>query len=296
MTAPFQAFRSTSKRFLHTRSISRVAGCGLFVAVLAAPMLGQAQTDDAPKPLWELGGVGVAAVQQAYPGSDQHISRGLALPFVIYRGKFLRLDRDTVGLRAIKTPQFELDIGFAGAFGSSSNDIDARRGMPDLGTLVEFGPRLKWNLADGPAGGRLRAEFPLRGVYDLSDRFSNKGLSFEPRLIYEGLAGGGWRYSTSVGAIVGNEKLARTFYGVAPQYATASRAAYTAESGLIAWRLGLSASREFSPNLRFFSYARFDSVVGAANKASPLVRQNSGASVGVALVYTFARSATMVTD
>ena len=281
---------------MYSRHRSALVSYGLLAVLLAAPAFSQAQTDTAPKPLWELGGVGVGAVQQAYPGSDQHISRGLALPFAIYRGKFLRVDRDTVGLRAIKTPNFELDVGFAGAFGSSSNDIDARRGMPDLGTLVEFGPRLKWSLADGPAGSKLRAEFPLRGVYDLSDRFSNKGLSFEPRLIYEGLAPGGWRYSTSVGAIIGNEKLARTFYGVAPQYATASRAAYTAQSGLIAWRLGLSASRELTPNLRFFSYARLDSVAGAANKASPLVRQNSGASIGVALVYTFARSATMVTD
>jgi outer membrane scaffolding protein for murein synthesis (MipA/OmpV family) len=283
MTAPSPAKRRISSRFL-------------VVAVLAVPAFSQAQTDSTPRPLWELGGVGLAAVQQAYPGSDQHISRGLAVPFVIYRGKFLRVDRDTVGLRAIKTPDFELDIGFAAAFGSSSNDIDARRGMPDLGTLVEFGPRLKWNLAGGPASGNLRAEFALRGVYDLSDGLSNRGVSFEPRLIYEGLAPAGWRYSTSLGAVVGNEKLGKAFYGVAPQYATASRAAYNADSGLIAWRLGLSASREVTPNLRLFGFVRLDSVAGAANKASPLVRQNSGGTVGVALVYTFAKSATMVTD
>jgi MipA family protein len=52
-------------------------------------------------PLWELGGFGVATSQQAYPGSDQQINRGLVLPYFVYRGEFLRADRDTAGLRAI---------------------------------------------------------------------------------------------------------------------------------------------------------------------------------------------------
>ena len=38
--------------------------------------------------------------------------------------------------------------------------------MPDLGTLVEFGPRVKWNLGSGPGNGRWRAELAVRGVFD----------------------------------------------------------------------------------------------------------------------------------
>ncbi|MEY3105456.1 MAG: hypothetical protein RJA72_1488, partial [Pseudomonadota bacterium] len=55
-------------------------------------------------PLWEIGGFALAVSQQAYPGSDQQVDRVLPLPFVIYRGKFLRADRETTGLRAIRTP------------------------------------------------------------------------------------------------------------------------------------------------------------------------------------------------
>lgn len=100
-------------------------------------------------PLWELGAFGVGVSQQAYPGSDQQVSRGLVLPYLVYRGRFLRADRETAGLRAIKTPSFELDVGVAGSFGAKSDDIKARSGMPDLGTLVEFGPRLRWNIGGG---------------------------------------------------------------------------------------------------------------------------------------------------
>jgi outer membrane protein len=114
------------------------------------PIQAAAQSTAASLPLWEIGGFGVGVSQQAYPGSDQQVNRGLALPFLVYRGQFLRADRESAGLRAIKTPRFELDIGVAGSFGANSDDIDARRGMSNLGTLVEFGPRVKWNLGAGP--------------------------------------------------------------------------------------------------------------------------------------------------
>lgn len=262
----------------------------------AEPDAGTAAAPSAPLPLWEIGAVGVGVSQQAYPGATQRVGRGLVLPYLIYRGKYFRADRESVGVRAINTPTVELDIGFAAAFGASSDDIEARRGMPDLGTLVEFGPRLQWHFGRAPGNGRLRAEFALRGVFDLDDRLSQKGVAFEPRLVYERRGSGGWRYGTSAGAVFGNQRLADTFYGVAPAFATATRPAYTAESGLIAWRLGANMSRELTPNLRAFAFARLDSVAGAANRASPLVQRTTGTSVGVGLSYTFARSATLVSD
>jgi hypothetical protein len=41
--------------------------------------------------------------------------------------------------------------------------------MPNLGTLIEFGPRLEWKLGQATGGGAWRTEFPLRAVFDLSD-------------------------------------------------------------------------------------------------------------------------------
>lgn len=266
----------------------------LAALALALPGFALAQTGE-PQPLWEVGVGALGASQQAYPGAAHRVDRGLVFPYLLYRGRFLRADRDGVGLRAIMTPDFELDVGFAGSFGSNSNDIEVRRGMPNLGTLVEFGPRLKWNLGEGPAGGRLRAEFPLRGVFDLSDHLRSKGLAFEPRLIFENRTGA-WRYDTSVGAVLGNRRLADHFYGVAPVYATATRPAYEAEGGLIAWRLGGTLTRELSPNWRVFGAVRLDSVAGAANRSSPLVQKTTGASYGLGFTYTFAKSDTLVTN
>lgn len=264
----------------------------IFLALLA--VFGAVETasaqQSAERPLWEIGGVGFAVSQQAYPGSDQQVQRGLALPYFIYRGQYLRADEGSAGVRAVKTDAFELDVGVAGSFGSGSDVINARAGMPTLGTLVEFGPRVKWNLGEGPGKGRWRLELPLRGVFDLSDGGQYRGLAFAPELQFSRRSQSGWAYSTSVGAIWGNRQLADHYYGVAAPFATANRAAYTASGGLVAWRLGVSANRSITPDWRFFSFARLDSVSGAANENSPLVKQKTGASIGVGLAYTWMRS------
>ena len=72
------------------------------VAVLALLLAGNAhaQSDDAPAaalPLWELGALGFGSSQQAYPGADEQLTRGLLLPYGQYRGRFLRADRETAG-------------------------------------------------------------------------------------------------------------------------------------------------------------------------------------------------------
>lgn len=276
--------------------INRVLLLVPLAAVCIASTPAAAQSTAASLPLWEIGGFGVGVSQQAYPGSDQQVNRGLALPSLVYRGKFLRADRETAGLRAIKTPRFELDIGVAGSFGANSDDIDARRGMSNLGTLVEFGPRIKWNLGAGPGGGAWRLELPLRGVFDISDRGEYRGLAFEPRLVFQRRANAGWGYMTSLSAIVADQRLAKTFYGVDPIDARVDRPAFEAQSGLVAWRLSASFSRNLSRDWRLFGFGRLDTVSGAANEDSPLVKRTNGASVGLGLAYTWMRSSRAASD
>jgi outer membrane scaffolding protein for murein synthesis (MipA/OmpV family) len=237
-----------------------------------------------------VGGVAFGVSQNAYPGSDQQVNRALALPYFIYRGDVFRADRETAGIRALKTENLELDLGFAGAFGSGSDAIEARQGMRKLGTLVELGPRLKWDLGAGPAGGRLSAVFPVRAVLDLSDQAAHRGWSFEPKLSYARQSDSGWRYSASVSAIVADTRLAQTFYEVSSSEATAMRPAYAAESGLVSLRLGTTFSRSLGRDWNLFGFARLDSVAGAANESSPLVRRSTGATAGLGVAYTWMRS------
>jgi len=242
-------------------------------------------------PLWEAGLFGIGITQPAYPGADDHASRALGLPYLIYRGEYLRADRGSVGVRALKTPRAEVDVGFAASLGSSSSDIAARRGMANLGTMIEFGPRLKVNLGDVSTGrSDTRLQFPLREVIDVSHGFRSRGVAFEPEWVTGTRLSKRWFISTSLGAIFGDEKLADTFYGVAPGEATPTRPSYTARGGLIALRAGLLASHMLTPDVRVFYIMRIESLAGAANRDSPLVRREVGWSAGIGLAWALARS------
>lgn len=251
-----------------------------------------APASSAPRlPLWEAGLFGLGFTQPAYPGADDRVSRALGLPYAIYRGDFLRADRGSVGVRALKTPRIEVDVGFAASLGSNSSDIAARRGMANLGTMIEFGPRLKVNLGDVSTGSSdSRLQFPLREVIDVSHGFRSRGIAFEPEWVTGTRLSNRWFISTSLGAMFGDGNLAGTFYGVAPGEATPTRASYTARGGLIALRAGLLASHSLTPDVRLFYIIRLDSLAGAANRDSPLVRRDVGWSAGIGLAWALARS------
>jgi outer membrane scaffolding protein for murein synthesis (MipA/OmpV family) len=238
-------------------------------------------------PLWEAGLFGGAATTPAYPGAEDHSTRALVLPMLIYRGKVLRADRSGIGARLINTERVELDVGFALSLPARSNDVAARADMPDLNSLLEFGPRLKVQLAE-----RVRLELPLRVPVELRNGFERQGLVFEPRLVFETSdQSGKWQADANLGAMYGNTKLNQYFYEVAPQYATATRPQYQASGGLMMTRLGASLSRRLSPDWRIFGFARYDNLSHAANRESPLFRKNSGLSAGIGFTWTAHRSA-----
>jgi outer membrane protein len=265
----------------------------LATLALATPAIAQQQvpTPTPDLPLWEIGLFGGAASTPAYPGAEDHSTRALALPFLIYRGKILRADRSGIGARLINTERVELDLGFALSLPARSDDIAARAGMPDLNSLLEFGPRLKVLLAEPTAISRVRLELPLRVPLELKNSFRRQGLVFEPRVVFEiGDAGGKWQADANLGAVFGNGRLNRYFYEVEPQYATAARPAYQAKGGLMMTRLGLSLSRRLSPDWRVFGFTRYDNYTHAENRDSPLFRKNSGLSVGAGFTWTAHRS------
>ena len=242
-------------------------------------------------PLWEAGVGGFAVSTPAYPGADDRSSRLLALPFLIYRGEVLRADQSGIGARLLRTDRVEFDVGFAASLPARSESVAARAGMPDLGFLGEFGPRLKVILADPTPTSRLRLDLPLRAVMEFRGGVRRQGTTFEPRLVYETRENGSpWGYDASVAMVFGDSRINRYFYEVAPQYATASRPAYSAGAGLMLVRVGLSGSYKLNQDVRLFGYVRQESYAGAANRDSPLMKRSSGASIGAGFAWTIGRS------
>ena len=105
--------------------------------------VGSASTQgSAQLPLWEVGVFGTGLMQQAYPGSSQQVNRALVLPFFIYRGQYLRADRGSVGVRAIKTD----------TMGNRT-----RPGGLAVGTGAGYSPRLTSPPAPAAAVARIRS-------------------------------------------------------------------------------------------------------------------------------------------
>ena len=257
---------------------------------LAIHPVAHAQDDTAALPLWEYGVFAGGLSSPAYPASNQQVQRGLVLPFLVYRGTVLRADRNGVGARMLQTERVELDVGFSGALPASSNDVALRQGMPDLGTLLEFGPRAKVRLAQPAPGQRLSLELPLRAVLEFNGGVRQVGYAMEPKLAYEWGMSQDWRLKGALSAVLGDQSLNQYFFGVSQAYATPNRPAFDAQPGLIATRLTLDGSTHLTPDLNLFAYARYDLHQGSANQGSPLFAQDHGSTVGLGLSWTLGRS------
>lgn len=250
-----------------------------------------AQAQDGGLPLWEVGVLGGTVSTPAYSASADRAVRSLVLPFFVYRGEVLWADRGSLGARLVRKDGFEFDVGFAASLPASSNDIAARKDMPDLGTLIEFGPRLKMTLANPTPTSKIRLELPIRAVLEFNNGVRQQGTAFEPELVLESRDVGA-RYSASVsGSLVfGDSQLNQYFYGVAAPYATATRPAYGAQAGLITTRLTVNGAKTLTPDVRVFGFIRYDNYSNSANRASPLFLQPNGTSAGVGLAWTLGRS------
>ncbi|XYJ09718.1 MipA/OmpV family protein [Telluria sp. B2] len=274
------------------------AGIGLCLAAAAAHAQQDAIPESRPgQPLWELGLGGGVVSTPSYPGAADRETRGLALPLIIYRGKVFRSDQGGIGARLFKSDRAEFDIGLAASLPARSDNVEARAGMPDLGALAEFGPRLKLRLARFDRYSGLRAELPLRAVMEVRSGVRHQGYIFEPRLVYERRsADGKWMFDTQLAAVVGDGKINRYFYEVRPEFATATRPAYGADAGLILVRAGVFAARVINPDLRAYAFLRAENYGVGKNDKSPLHLRDNGVSAGFGLTWTIKRSAALASD
>ncbi|MDB5790738.1 MAG: hypothetical protein JWQ80_762 [Massilia sp.] len=274
---------------------SAALACLLAAPALAAPPVEPAGPPN--QPLWELGVAGGVISTPSYPGASDRETRALGLPTFIYRGKIFRADQSGIGARVFRSDAAELDIGLAASLPARSDDVAVRNGMPDLGGLAEFGPRLKLRLAQLGERRAIRAEFPLRAVIEVRSGVRHQGYTFEPRLAYEERSGDGkWRFEGHAALVVGDGKINRYFYEVRPEYATSTRPAYAADAGLILARVGVFAARVVNRDLRVYGFLRAENYGIGANDDSPLHRRNNGLSAGVGLAWTWKRSLALTGD
>jgi len=276
------------------RRLARAAAFGLSLS--AVPVAGTCQQ----LPLWEVG-FGAAAVDfPDYPGSDERSTYVLPLPYVVYRGEILRLDREGLRGLLVQSDRVEFDLSANASIPVKSENNAARRGMPDLDPTVQIGPSVNISLlGNRHSRSELQLQLPVRFVFATDIKYvQDQGMVFEPRLnldVRNYRGGTGWRFGASAGPVFATQRYNAYFYSVPAAFATASRPAYEPRGGYA----GLQATLSLSHTSRHWwagAFVRYNQLDGAAFADSPLIRQESGVSAGVAAAWLFKRSSEMVED
>jgi outer membrane protein len=251
----------------------------------------------AEKPLWELGaGIGVLSLPD-YRGSDQSSLYAIPFPYLVYRGEFLKADRNGIRGTLFGSDRIELNLSLGASLPVNSDDNRARQGMPDLQPTVEFGPSLNLNLWRTPdRRTRLDLRLPVRTAVAVKGGMNEVGWVFSPRLNLDiaDVAGlPGWNMNVLAGPMVGSERNHDYFYSVAPQYATAGRPAFDAKGGYAGSQFMMTLSKRY-PKYWLGAFVRQDTLKGAVFADSPLVKSEGYFAAGVGIAWILGESSTRV--
>ena len=250
-------------------------------------------------PLWELG-VGIGAINAPhYRGSKSRVDIILPIPYAIYRGDILKVDREEgITGKIFKSERVNLDISLAGSLPVPKADDSARAGMPSLDLLFEVGPELEYKIWQSEKKDHtFWFKIPYRFVFSVGDPLLQyQGWTFSPYINYKIKVrqfGGLMRYSASIGPIFAGSKYHNYFYEVDPVYATPEREVYQADSGYSGSRVTVSIARNTK---KYFIgvFARYDNLEDAVFVDSPLVETTDYFVYGLAFAWIFTSSDTKV--
>jgi outer membrane scaffolding protein for murein synthesis (MipA/OmpV family) len=251
-------------------------------------MAGTTHADEAP--LWEAGlGVGTLSVPD-YRGSDQSHTYLLPVPYFVYRGDFLRADRDGARAMFIDQERFKLDLSLNASVPTRSSHNDARAGMHDLKTTLEVGPNLSatlWETADH--GVKLDFRVPVRAAFTIDSSPSAIGFTASPNLNIDFEDVAGYHVGLLAGPLYATRRYHDYFYTVPQADVLPDRPAYRAPGGYAGAQVLASMSRRF-PTFWVGGFVRADTLEGAAFADSPLVRQNHAYSAGLAISWILGES------
>lgn len=262
-------------------------------AVLLLASVSSGVAGAAEKPLWELG-VGLSALSfPDYRGADESGLYAIPFPYLVYRGDFLKADRNGIRGTFFDSDRVELNVSLGASLPVNSDDSSARRGMPDLEPTVEIGPSLDLNLWRTPDRRyKLDLRLPVRTAITVRGGMHDIGWVFSPRInldITDVPGMPGWNLGVLAGPMYGSERNHEYFYSVDSAYAAPGRPAFDAKGGYAGSQFLLAMSKRY-PKYWIGAFARWDTLDGAAFAGSPLVKTDRYFAAGVGIAWVLGES------
>lgn len=261
----------------------------LLLILLLAPFVQADEDSDKPQQKnWELGlGLGAVAGPD-YRGSDEYRSFISPIPYFIYRGKYIRSDREGVRGNFFRTDQYEFTLSASASITPETDKSTLREGMPELGSTFELGPSFNMNLSGEDFSRGWHLQLPWRAVFALGAEESGYiGSIIQPQLVYR-TRFSEWTFSYRAGITYASNDYHNYYYSVAPEYVTAERPEFRAKPGYSGWNNNLSLSRSFSHQgfqTRFAFFIRYDNIEHTDITDSPLVVEDHSVRGGIALIW-----------
>lgn len=250
-------------------------------------------------PLWEagLGFTGLSIPD--YRGSDQQRGYVFPLPYLVYRGDVLKLDRKGLYGLLFNSERVQLNMSADAGVPVKSDRNEARSGMPNLDPTFQIGPSLEICISDRCDDSRaVQVRLPVRAV--LATDFSHLheiGYIFNPQLnvdLNHLGPGRGWNFGVALGPLFATTRYHEYYYEVSPQYAIPGvRPAYDARGGYSGSLLIAALSKRFD-RAWFGAFLRYDALSGAAFEDSPLVKTRHSVMAGFGIAWVFDQSPTLV--
>lgn len=233
-------------------------------------------------------GLGIASLYYPnYIGSKSTQTFTTPVPYIRYRGDYFTIDENGITGKLFGIDGLRVDLSVNGSLPSSSDEDDARKGMPDLDLTGEIGPNFIYNLYEHGVA-QLEFEVPIRAV--LSTDFTNikyRGIVSTPQLKYS-LNYSEFEWTLRTGAIFGDKEYNNYFYGVEDKYTTPVRPLYKSNSGFSGYRNRVGVSY-FKGDWWGGAFVSYTNIGKAVFKDSPLVERYDALYIGASIAYILYR-------
>jgi len=237
-------------------------------------------------------GMGLVGLQyNDYPGSDENHGYLLPLPYVIYRGDKLQLNRKGLTGYFGDWGWGRINISLGAGVPVKSDKNEARKGMDDLLPAFGIGPSLVIDLwQNSKHGVDLTFQVPVRQNVAMNFKeFNNLGWTIRPKLNLNMRQPGVsdyWNFSVGIGPLFAGDKYHQYYYDVPQKFVIASRSRFNSAGGYSGSKLVLSLTQRAN-DYWFGGFIRYTNLSGAKFNNSPLVKQKNSLMIGFGFAKIF---------
>lgn len=229
-----------------------------------------------------------------YPGAEESRARFIGLPYLFYRGDVFRADGDGgVRGRLLNRDRIEFDFSAEAAFPTNSDENRARQGMEGLDWIGEIGPRFVYHIYRRPWG-LFDFKLPLRYVFSTDlDYWKERGFTVNPQLSFKRATDFDPTFfiTAKLEGTWATKKLMDYIFTVNALDATPDRPEYKAQSGYLTTTTSISFLKAVpDKGMVFFTNVSWNFYNDAANKGSPLLKDEATVSYAAGVAWSFYKS------